>query len=237
MSASSSSATSRSWSSPPPSPLWPTGPMAATGSRAPCPSPTGETRWQPRRVTGAVRYDIRFRPERRRSYLDASWTPPRAEPAALGELRRHPVLAVDLNAGHLAAIVVDPSGNPLGQPATVPLELAGLPSPTRDGRLRAAISQLLALAEAVAGWWPGSPPPGFRDRLTQMATNRQLAVVAVDPAYTSQWGAQHWYLPVGRPALAWPPATAVVRRQRPPRRGPGHRTTWTRTASTATGTV
>ena len=32
---------------------------------------------------------------------------------------------------------------------------------------------------------------GFWDRLVQMATNVGLAVVAVDPAYTSRWGAQH----------------------------------------------
>lgn len=34
----------------------------------------------------------------------------------------------------------------------------------------------------------GIPTARFRDRLTQMATNRGLCVVAVDPAYTSKWG-------------------------------------------------
>jgi hypothetical protein len=38
----------------------------------------------------------------------------------------------------------------------------------------------------------GIPTARFRDRLVQMATNRHLRVVAVDPAYTSKWGAQHW---------------------------------------------
>jgi len=42
---------------------------------------------------------------------------------------------------------LDPYGNPLGPPITIPLELAGLSATTRDGHLRAAISQILAMAE------------------------------------------------------------------------------------------
>jgi hypothetical protein len=38
------------------------------------------------------------------------------------------------------------------------------------------------------GWLEVKLPAG----LAQMATNRHLSVVAVDPAYTSQWGAEHW---------------------------------------------
>jgi len=38
--------------------------------------------------------------------------------ASLDELRQHPVLAVDLNVGHLAAWAIDPSGNPAGLPRT-----------------------------------------------------------------------------------------------------------------------
>jgi hypothetical protein len=38
----------------------------------------------------------------------------------------------------------------------------------------------------------GIPTARFRDRLTQMACNQGLAVIAVDPAYTSRWGAEHW---------------------------------------------
>ena len=58
----------------------------------------------------------------------------------------HPVLAVDLNHGHLAAWAVTPDGNPAGPPVTVPRALAGLPASQRDGRLRAAITTLIALA-------------------------------------------------------------------------------------------
>jgi hypothetical protein len=96
-------------------------------------------------ATGAIRYDITFDPARGRWYLDASWRIP-ARPAVLEDLRRHPVLAVDLNHGHLAAWVVTADGNPVGLPVTVPLMLAGLPASQRDGRLRTAITTLIGLA-------------------------------------------------------------------------------------------
>jgi hypothetical protein len=97
-------------------------------------------------ATGAIRYDITLDPASGRWYLDGSWkTAPRPVPP-LSELRGHPVVAVDLNAGHLAVAVVAPDGNVLGVPFTLPLDLAGLPAATRDGRLRAAISRLIATA-------------------------------------------------------------------------------------------
>jgi hypothetical protein len=95
---------------------------------------------------GAVRYDISFDPSKNRWYLDASWKLPDAAVPDLEELRAHPVVAVDVNAGHLAAWVVCPDGNPAGPPATIPLVLAGLPASARDGRVRAAISELIRLA-------------------------------------------------------------------------------------------
>ena len=115
------------------------------------------------------------------------------------------------------------AGNQVGVPHTIGLPLAGLPSSTRDGRLRAAITSILATARehrasAVvienldfddarrhgrerAGSRPsrgrrgrafrhqvaGIPTARFRDRLTHMACNTGLAVIAVDPAYTSRW--------------------------------------------------
>ena len=56
------------------------------------------------------------------------------------------MVAIDVNAGHLAVAVVAADGNVTGTPFTVPLELAGLPAATRDGRLRNAISSLIATA-------------------------------------------------------------------------------------------
>jgi len=179
-------------------------------------------------ATGAVRYDISFGPARGRWYLDASWKLPQPPPPGLGELRQHRVLAADLNAGHLAAQVLDSSGNPAGKPHTIELELAGLPATTRDARIRAAVSRMLRLATASGcaaiaienlnftdarqhgrehtGRRPsrgargrrfrrlvaGIPTARFRDRLTQMSSSKNVAVVAVDPAYTSIWGGQHW---------------------------------------------
>jgi hypothetical protein len=178
--------------------------------------------------TGAVRYDISYHPDRDRWYLDASWMTVPDPPVELQQLRHHPVVAVDVNAGHLAAVVLDRSGNPVGAPCTIRLDLASLAASVRDGRLRSAISELLRLAgrhgaHAVvvedldfadardeglerSGRRPqrggrgrasrrqvaGIPTGKFRHRLVEMATNTSLTVVAVDPAYTSRWGAQHW---------------------------------------------
>ncbi|MFJ7268743.1 hypothetical protein ACIQV3_19225 [Streptomyces sp. NPDC099050] len=183
------------------------------------------------RVTAnrAVRYDIVCDPERGRWYLDASWSTPTEPVPTLVELAATGIrlLAVDLNAGHLAACVVDAHGNPVGQPITVPTNLAG-PTSQRDGRLRAAISELIHLAhqQGRAGMAienlgfadaratgretmgrgtrgktfrrtvSGLPTARFRDRLSGMAHHAGLVVIAVDPAYTSRWGAQHWKQPL-----------------------------------------
>ncbi len=98
-------------------------------------------------VDGSVRYDISFDATKRRWHMDASWRLPDRELPTPATLQRHRVLAVDLNADHLAAIVVDESGNPVGQPITVPVQIKGLPATTRDGRLRAAIFELIHTAK------------------------------------------------------------------------------------------
>ncbi len=100
-------------------------------------------------ATGAVRYDISYDPVRGRWYVDASWKASARPVPSLDELRSSPVVAVDVNAGHLAAAVLVPDGNVTGTPFTVPLELAGLPATARDGRVRAAVSRLIATARAA----------------------------------------------------------------------------------------
>jgi IS605 OrfB family transposase len=197
-------------------------------------------------ATGAIRYDISLDPASGRWYLDASWKTAPAPPASLGELRHHPVIAVDVNAGHLAAAVVTPDGNVTGTPFTVPLDLAGLPAATRDGRLRNAITGLIATArqhaaraiviedldftqaraegrerhesrpargrrgKAFRRMVAGIPTGKLRDRLVQMGANAGLAVIAVDPAYTSRWGAEHWLAPSGTTILNLP---GIMRRR------------------------
>jgi IS605 OrfB family transposase len=98
-------------------------------------------------ATGAVRYDISRDPARGRWYIDASWKAAPAPAAPLDDLRLRPVVAIDVNHGHLDAAVIAPDGNILGTPATTSLDLAGLPSATREGHLRAAITGLIATAE------------------------------------------------------------------------------------------
>jgi IS605 OrfB family transposase len=199
-------------------------------------------------ATGAVRYDISFDPERERWYLDASWKTPATSPVILAQARRGTVIAVDVNAGHLAVAVLDPDGNQVGVPFTIELPLAGLPASTRDGRLRAAITSILSTARedrasavvienlnfanarsqgrertgkrpargrrgrAFRHQVAGLPTARFRDRLTHMACNNGIAVIAIDPAYTSRWGAQHWLAPLRQhhPELTGHHAAALV---------------------------
>lgn len=82
--------------------------------------------------------------------------------------------------------------------------------------------------------WPVLPPAHRRppdrqvpDRLTQMAHNQSLSVIAVDLAYTSQWGRQHWLGP------AQP--TGFPDRHRPPCGGRGDRQTCARPPGAQTG--
>ncbi len=131
------------------------------------------------------------------------------------------VLGIDLNTGHLACAVLDASGNPCGQPVDIPLMVDGLPASMRDGHLRTAISQALQLAQTqqcaavacefldfedvraasrehghlgprVRATIVGIPTAQVRERLVRMAARKGLAVIYVDAAYSSIWGAQYW---------------------------------------------
>jgi hypothetical protein len=184
--------------------------------------------WAAQVASGAVRYDITYQPDRGRWYLAASWRLPASPTATVQQAVAGGVLAVDLNAGHLACWEIDADGNPVGTGIDIPLVLDGLAASTRDGRLRAAISRLLEVAgqrgctaigiedlnftdvrrsgretlgrgrrgkrfhRVVAG----IPTRQFRDRLVQMAANRGIAVVAIDPGWTSKWGATYWQRPL-----------------------------------------
>jgi hypothetical protein len=104
--------------------------------------------WEIQAATGAVRYDISYDPAKDRWYLDASWKRVAVPPPTLEDLRRHPVLGVDLNADHLACWVLDKCGNAKGPPHTIPLQLDGLSASNNDGRLRAAVAAIIRLATA-----------------------------------------------------------------------------------------
>ena len=89
------------------------------------------------------------------------------------------MLGVDLNADHLAACVLDSSGNPLGEPVTIEVVTAGLAASRRDGRVRAAITALLDHAQsstALRWWWrtsisPTRAPPGGKLSAADNAEN------------------------------------------------------------------
>src|SRR6266545_7142202 len=103
--------------------------------------------WAAQVVSGAVRYDIAFVPDRGRWYLSASWKRPAPLAVTVPQAVVGGILAVDLNAGHLACWQVDPDGNPVRVGIDIPLALEGVPASTRDGRLRGAISTLLEVAQ------------------------------------------------------------------------------------------
>jgi len=176
----------------------------------------------------AVRYDISYDPARGRWYLHASWTTIPEPAPDIEDLRTGRVLGVDLNDGHLAACVLDASGNPIGEPLSIDVLTAGLAASRRDGRVRAAITALLDHAQArncdavvvenldfadaravgretlgrgrrgrrLRYSIAGIPTAKFRHRLVGMACRRGIAVIAVDAAYTSRWGNQHWRTPL-----------------------------------------
>lgn len=99
-----------------------------------------------------LRYRLRFDPAAKRGrgawYLDASWGTTPTPPPDLEWLRRRPTMGIDLNAGWLAAAVVDASGNPTGRPISVDVPQQG-PARRRAGQMRAAVTELLDAAVAA----------------------------------------------------------------------------------------
>ncbi|WP_409467979.1 IS200/IS605 family accessory protein TnpB-related protein [Streptomyces sp. HC307] len=170
----------------------------------------------------AVAYRIHYDVTRSRWYLTASWQyqPTRTIPlqAALAE----GVIGVDANADHLAAWRLDTHGNPIGSPRRFFYDLSGT-AQHRDAQARHALTRLLNWAKtcgvkAIAvedldfgaektrekhgrkkrfrRLISGMPTGQLRARLTSMADHRGIAIIAVDPAYTSRWGSQHWQKPL-----------------------------------------
>ncbi|WTI84456.1 transposase [Streptomyces sp. NBC_00726] len=215
----------------------------------------------------AVAYRIHYDTGRGRWYLTASWQKPVVQALSLEAARAGGVIGVDTNAGHFAAYRLDPHGNPVGDPRRFPYDLGGS-AEHRDAQVRHALTRLLHWARrtgvtAIAiedldfgaektrekhgrrkrfrQLISGMPTGKLKARLVSMAAEQDLAIIAVDPAYTSRWGAQHWQKPlttphrkmsrhdaagiaIGRRALGHP----IRRRTTPPRAhqsdAHGHRT-------------
>ena len=183
--------------------------------------------WAAQAETGSVSYDLTYNPDKQRWYLAASWKIAAVELPSLYQLQALNTLAVDLNAGHIAAWVITPDGNPLGDPITITYTTDGSAG-RNNASLRHAITKLLHIAvdyscgsvsgenlnfadaRAVGRETMGRgkrgkqfrravaaiPTAAFRDLLTSMAFNVGIAVIAVDPAYTSKWGSEHWLDPL-----------------------------------------
>ncbi|WP_432102588.1 IS200/IS605 family accessory protein TnpB-related protein [Streptomyces sp. bgisy091] len=215
----------------------------------------------------AVAYRIHYDVTRGRWYLTASWTRTAVRTLPPATARARGMAGVDTNAEHFAAYRLDAHGNPVGEPRRFFYDLSGTAT-HRDAQIRHAISQLLHWAKrtgvAAIGienldfaqdktrekhgrkkrfrqLISGMPTGKLRARLVSMAAEQDLAIVAIDPAYTSMWGDEHWRKPltsnkrkmsrhdaasiaIGRRALGHP----IRRRTAPPQHhrsdGAGHRT-------------
>ncbi|MFB6855656.1 IS200/IS605 family accessory protein TnpB-related protein [Streptomyces sp. NPDC056341] len=173
----------------------------------------------------AVAYRIHRDVERGRWYLTASWQRPVVQTIGLETARAAGMIGVDTNADHFAAYRLDPHGNPVGDPHRFSYDLSGSAG-HRDAQIRHAITQLLHWAKScgVAAIGienldftaektrekhgrrkrfrqliSGMPTGKLKARLVSMAAEMGLSIVAVDPAYTSMWGDQHWRKPMQTP--------------------------------------
>ena len=173
----------------------------------------------------ATAYRLHLDADRGRWYVDASWQRPPVHVLSLEAACASGVVAVDTNADHLAAWRLDVHGNPIGAPKRFPYDLTGT-AQHRDAQLRHALTRLLhwtrrtgAKAIAVEDLdftdsktrekhgrnrrfrqvISGIPTSRLKARLTSMAAEHGIALVAVDPAYTSRWGGQHWQHPTSTP--------------------------------------
>ncbi|MFC8673256.1 IS200/IS605 family accessory protein TnpB-related protein [Streptomyces griseorubiginosus] len=174
----------------------------------------------------AVAYRIHRDPARGRWYITASWQCAAAPLLPLEAALARGVVGVDMNDDHLAAWHLDVHGNPVGEPQRFFYDLTGT-AEHRDAQIRHALSRLLHHARRCGAAAIAIEDLDFSDstsrekhgrnkrfrrlisrfptaklkaRLVSMAAEQNIAVVAVDPAYTSRWGAQHWQKPLSTPA-------------------------------------
>ncbi|MGW3732230.1 IS200/IS605 family accessory protein TnpB-related protein [Streptomyces sp. NPDC005148] len=173
----------------------------------------------------AVAYRIHLDVERGRWYLTASWQRPAVQTIPLETARARGMIGVDTNADHFAAYLLDRHGNPVGDPHRFGYDLSGTTT-HRDAQIRHALTRLINWAVRVGvaaigiedlDFTPektrekhgrrkrfrqlisGMPTGKLKARLVSMAAEHGMAIVAVDPAYTSMWGGQHWQKPLATP--------------------------------------
>jgi IS605 OrfB family transposase len=208
----------------------------------------------------AVAYTITHDPARGRWYLTAAWQPAPVPELPWEVAVAQGCIGVDTNDDHYAAWRLDEHGNPIGAPRRFYYDMRGS-ADHRDAQIRHATTRLLHWARQCGAVAVGIenldfsdgktrekhgrrkefrrlisrfPTARLRTRLVCMAAEQGTPVIAVDPAYTSRWGAEHWQTPtstttrkttrheaaglvIGRRALGHP-----ARRRTPPPR-PHHR--------------
>ena len=216
----------------------------------------GEERASRVEASQAVAYAISYDADRERWYITASWQRKAAPVIPLATALTAGCIGVDTNNDHLAAWLPGIHGNPEGEPRRFFYDLPGT-ADHRDAQIRHALTRLLHWAsgsgvkaiaiedldfgaektrekhgrrKAFRSLISRFPTAQLRVRLVSMAAELDIAVVSVDPAYTSRWGAQHWQKPmtaprrkttghdaasiaIGRRALGYP----IRRRTAPPR--------------------
>ncbi|MEU0675362.1 IS200/IS605 family accessory protein TnpB-related protein [Streptomyces sp. NPDC006172] len=181
------------------------------------------TEWADRVAANrAVAYRIHLDVARGRWYLTASWQIAPTQTIAMATALADGVIGVDTNDEHLAAWRLDTDGNPIGSPRRFSFDRSGTAT-HREAQVRHALTRLLNWAKtcgvkAIAienldftadkirekhgrkkhfrRLISGMPTGTLRARLTSMADQTGIAIIAVDPAYTSRWGAQHWQKPL-----------------------------------------
>ncbi|MEV2213554.1 IS200/IS605 family accessory protein TnpB-related protein [Streptomyces sp. NPDC050997] len=173
----------------------------------------------------AVAYRVHHDTVRGRWYVTASWQRAAAPVLPLEVALARGVVGVDMNDDHLAAWRLDVHGNPVGEPRRYFYDLTGTAA-HRDAQIRHALTRLLhhtqrsgaaAIAIENLDFTDGTsrekhgrnkrfrrllslfPTAKLRVRLVSMAAEHGIMIVAVDPAYTSRWGAQHWQQPLTTP--------------------------------------
>ncbi|WP_406103306.1 transposase [Streptomyces sp. NBC_01003] len=172
----------------------------------------------------AVAYRIHHDVVRDRWYVTASWQRTPAPTLTLdAALADGTVIGVDTNDDHYAAWRLDGHGNPLGRPERFGYDLSGTAA-HRDAQIRHATSRLLHYAQRCGATAIAIEDLDFHDsktrekhgrnkrfrrlisrfptarlaaRLISMAAAQDVTVIAVDAAYSSRWGAEHWQRPTG----------------------------------------
>jgi IS605 OrfB family transposase len=179
--------------------------------------------WQARAAAHrSLQYRLWHCPVKGKWYLDASWSRRDDELPKLPEGSVGRVYSLDTNHGFLSGIELDTSGNPVGAARDYLTfsVLDDMPASQRDACVRHQITAVIHCMQSRGLDTLVMEDLGFivsredsrgkrfrkivnglgatllRQRLIMMMQRAGIRVILVDPAFTSQWGAQHWLAPI-----------------------------------------